>query len=340
MTKEKNYAWVLCPLILLFFTLFNSCSEDSSGVIVEEDPWKQLADFPEASRRSGIAFSIENKLYIGVGRCDDDYVYKDFWSYDPLQNKWEQIADPDVRSYGSLAFTLNGKGYFLPMFNTLGDGVSNGLQASPQFFEYDNLADKWTEKKPYPGVHGGGAVSFVIDNIGYIFLGYNFSYTTTEKATLFAYNPIADEWTEKAELPGGPARSDAAGFSIGGKAYIIGGVSYLGSFFNEVWEYDPAKNTWEQKNDFPGKGRNGFFGFSIGDKGYVGGGSSNYAPNGDYATHEFWQYDPSIDEWQQLDNHPGLGCWKPYSATVGEFAYVLGGLTDKACFNDFWRFHP
>lgn len=334
MNRKLTQALFSVALILIV----SRCSDDSSETI-GEDVWKKLVDFPNDSRRSGVTFSIGNKIYIGVGRCDDEYTQTDFWSYDIRQNEWKQIADPNIRSYGSLAFELNGKGYFLPMFETMGTGVKNGVQPVTQFFMYDDVTDSWVEKKMYPGVIAGGSVSFVIDNVAYIFVGQNHS-NSREKASLFAYDPVTNDWIEKAELPGGPARSDATAFSLGGKAYIIGGVNYLGKFYTEVWQYDPVENNWVQMNDFPGKARNGFFGFSLGSKGYVGGGSNFYIPDGDYSSHEFWRYDSFVDEWQQMDDYPGSGCWRPYATTSGDYAYIMGGLTDKVCFNDFWRFNP
>ena len=55
-------------------------------------------------------------------------------------------------------------------------------------------------------------------------------------------------WTQKTDFGGGN-RFGAIGFSIGLKEYIGTGWDDNG-FKKDLWEYDPANDSWTQKADF------------------------------------------------------------------------------------------
>jgi N-acetylneuraminic acid mutarotase len=84
-----------------------------------------------------------------------------------------------------------------------------------------------------------------------------------ELASTFLFSCIsffaaADYWTQLANFPA-QGRQLASGFSIGNKGYVTCGEG--GSYFNDLWEYDPATNQWTQLASLPGAGRStaGFF---------------------------------------------------------------------------------
>ena len=61
-------------------------------------------------------------------------------------------------------------------------------------------------------------------------------------------------WVQKASF-GASGRHGAVGFSIGNKGYI--GLGQINSGpgiadFHDIWEFDPASNSWTQKADYPG----------------------------------------------------------------------------------------
>lgn len=111
-------------------------------------------------------------------------------------------------------------------------------------------------------------------------------------------------WTKKADFPTS-SRFFAVSFSIGNKGYYGLGQKQTEPFvykvYNDWWEYDPAKDSWVQKADFPGSGRLGAKGFSLNGKGYAGAGYF-IMPNGpnaggnDYQS-DIYEYDPSSNTW-------------------------------------------
>src|SRR6478752_1858150 len=100
-------------------------------------------------------------------------------------------------------------------------------------------------------------------------------------------------WYEKSNFEG-VARSNAATFTVGSKAYL--GTGFDGtSRLNDFWEYDPATNFWQQKADFPGAARNEAVGFSIDGLGYMGTGY-----NGTTMYKDFYSYNPANNTWSSI----------------------------------------
>lgn len=149
------------------------------------------------------------------------------------------------------------------------------------------------------------------------------------------------QWSPKQPLAGEP-RTFASAFSVGNKAYVIGGFDDLGGFA-DCWEYDPAANSWTQKGDFPGGPRSGGVAFSVGNKGYFGMGR-------DVTTYfdDLWEYDPPTDTWTQKANFPGGPREEAVGFTIGGKAYVGTGqllvTTPTGSFNltskDFYEYNP
>ncbi|HPM90543.1 MAG TPA: kelch repeat-containing protein [Tenuifilaceae bacterium] len=192
---------------------------------------------------------------------------------------------PDKGREGSIAFSINGKGY-----------VCLGYQATGEYFndlyEYDPESDRWTKKSNFPGNTKYYSLCLVIDNKAYIGLGLDVNISLSQ---FWEYDPACDSWTQKASFGGG-TRMGATGFSIGNKGYVGGGtLSWANDPLNDFWEYDTTTDTWKRIADFPGVNRAWASGFTINNKGYVGAGSwvNNYY-------NDFWRYDPIDNKWIRI----------------------------------------
>ena len=94
------------------------------------------------------------------------------------------------------------------------------------------------------------------------------------------------------------ARANAVSFAIAGKSYVVGGYS-TGTPLNDVWEYDPALDTWTEKAHCPGAARSYAVGFAVGGKGYLCTGYSTTA------LADVWEYEPVADTWTPKAAFPG-----------------------------------
>src|SRR5204862_6104799 len=100
---------------------------------------------------------------------------------------------------------------------------------------------------------------------GYICLGTNGSSHLTD---LWEWDQPTDNWSEKASFPG-PARREAAGFTIGNIGYVgFGRTSPGGTIFNDLWAYDPATDQWAQRAPLPAEGRSAPGVFVLGGRAY------------------------------------------------------------------------
>jgi gliding motility-associated-like protein len=109
--------------------------------------------------------------------------------------------------------------------------------------------------------------------------------------------------------------------------------------FSTVYMYDPMGNTWTQKANFPGGGRQAAIGFSLNGKGYLLGGFTG----GSSAAYDMWEYDPGADSWTLKGNVPGSTARNgPIGLVINNQAYVgMGcGGSGGSPYSDFYRYDP
>ena len=134
--------------------------------------WTQVASMGGSKRQDAVAFVINEKAYVCTG-INNGTNLTDLWQFDPVTGAWTQKTDIDdddswtiTRSNG-IAFTLGSKSY-------VGLGYSSGVRSD--IWEYDPVADIWTDKTDFEGSARQNAVSFVVNNRAYVASGRNGSY--------------------------------------------------------------------------------------------------------------------------------------------------------------------
>ncbi|WP_314519363.1 T9SS type A sorting domain-containing protein [Xanthocytophaga agilis] len=161
----------------------------------------------------------------------------------------------------------------------------------------------WQGKSSVAGGNVSGtrtqAVGFSINGKGYVATGFDHLFSPHLKNDLWEYDPITNNWTRKADFPGG-MRFAAVGFSVNGKAYLGLGIDSSGNRRKDWWEYNPLTNSWTRKADFPGQARSMAVGFTLTGKGYLGMGYS-----GSVYLKDFWMYDDQSDRWIQKADFGG-----------------------------------
>lgn len=150
------------------------------------------------------------------------------------------------------------------------------------------------------------------------------------------------KWTKLNDFSG-DARVDAVAFSINGKGYFgTGGKSAQwkkgqqdrgNDLLKDFWEYDPAKDSWTQKSDFPGTEREGAVGFSIGDKGYIGTGYDKRTQRA--CVKDFWEFNPVANSWTRKADYAGGPSHHGIGFSIGNKGYI--GLASG---NDLWEYDP
>nr|WP_319267190.1 kelch repeat-containing protein [uncultured Draconibacterium sp.] len=194
----------------------------------------------------------------------------------------------------------------------------------------DEITDgDWWEMSDFDGVPRSDAVSFVIDDIAYIGLGYD---GDDRLSDFWKYDPVGNYWLKVATFPGA-ARNGAVAFSINGKGYV--GTGYNGDDeLNDFWEYNPENDEWTQKADFMGTPRYGAIGFAVDGQGYIGTGY-----DGNYLK-DFFVYSPETDTWEQIISIGGSKRRDASCFVIDDKAYVMSGLDNGVYLDDLWEFDP
>lgn len=243
--------------------------------------WVQKADCPGGGRFWSMAFFLNGKVYAGTGRTAfSGSPTRDFWEYDPATDAWTQKADfPAGLREGMDGFSVGNKGY--AAFGT------SFIQFEKTIHEYDPAANTWALKTSHPGIGFGYSHGFVIDSVYYI---------GPENGTnkLYAYNFRNDTWSEKAPFPGDDRRAQVA-YSSGGKGYMGMGMHVFGGSRRNMFQYDPATDTWMQLADMP-RASDQSTAFSAGGQGYVYNVGQNRS--------ELYRYNIPTDEWVFDSNLP------------------------------------
>lgn len=128
--------------------------------------WSNIVSLGGTKRRDGAAFVINNTAYVGFGSNNGSLV-SDFWSFNPTTETWTRKADTsnddDSQNVNSTAaFSANGLGY-------VATGSISGVSSNT--WEYDPLADDWTQKTSFEGSSRESAAAFSFGTYGYVLTG-------------------------------------------------------------------------------------------------------------------------------------------------------------------------
>jgi N-acetylneuraminic acid mutarotase len=182
----------------------------------QTDTWTKKANFPGGQSGWGLGFSIGGKGYAGKGSYLE--TESDFYQYDPETDTWTKLNfAPEFNASASLGFVANGFYY-----------GGCGLASPEQWWKYNPETDQWTRLNDVPFIPKTWETAFSIDDKGYVSSG------TTD---IWEYDAANDSWTQKTSDPAAQITRGATSFSIGGKAYVGGGVDDF--FTTKFFEFDP-----------------------------------------------------------------------------------------------------
>jgi N-acetylneuraminic acid mutarotase len=253
-----------------------------------ENSWTKKNDFGGLKRERAVAFTIGDYGYVGTGVDTAEIVMNDFWRYDPLSDSWTQQANvPGSARRDAVGFAIGGKGY-------IGTGIDNDESFSgvklKDFWEYEPLFNAWVQIADFPGSGAFGiyfATGFSVDSKGYVCGGKVGPNTYSNQ--LWEYKPSINQWTQRANFPGG-VRYQLSSFAVGYYAYVGLGANQ-DIFKKDFWKYNPGTNQWTQISDLPASERGAACTFSIGSRGFVCMGTDGGLLD------DLWEYDPDSDHW-------------------------------------------
>jgi N-acetylneuraminic acid mutarotase len=232
------------------------------------------------------------------------------------------------------AATVGGKIYLVGGFEE--PSISNvvNLSITPVVEEYDASTDKWSSKASMPvGLHHVGVG--VVGGRLYVIGGYKQSGLSVwgPVATLYAYDPAVNAWTELAAMP--TARGALSVSVHEGNLYAIGGFDGKGNSA-AVEVYDPAKNVWSTRASLPTP-RDHLATATAAGKVYAIGGRVKGDYHRNLSVTEV--YDPGSDKWTKAPDLPTARSGIT-AAEIGGRVYVFGGEGANGTFHENEAYDP
>ncbi len=199
----------------------------SSMLALDQDDnlWREPQISWNPSLQSGIAFSLNNKIYFGL---DYSSTNRSLYECDPGNSySWTRLGDFPIEPTFpySTYFSVGNKGYAVFSDNSV--------------WQFDPELLQWNRKSDFPGSARKLAYSFAIADKAFMGSGQSVTENVTY-SDLWEYYPNTDTWTLRSFMPGD--RQAAVGFSIGDKAYIGFGLQRQEGKLNQLYdfyEFDP-----------------------------------------------------------------------------------------------------
>ena len=179
--------------------------------------WAAMASMPQAAfMASAVYYPPTNKIYVFGGEDAVTGVNYDITRiYDIASNTWTTGANmPDVRSFMASGYnSANGKIYLVSGYNT---GFVDSAQ--PNTWEYDPVANTFTERALFPHPAGGFA-SGVINGHLYVAGGRDASNTVID--LVWDYNIATNNWAARSSMP---SLTNVPGSAVAlGRLWVFGG---------------------------------------------------------------------------------------------------------------------
>ncbi|MGC6470314.1 MAG: M43 family zinc metalloprotease, partial [Flavobacteriales bacterium] len=296
------------------------------------DNWQIRSNYLADTRHHPITFSNERYGFVLAGNSGSGNYLKDVHRYDSYTDTWEQLSD----------FPGNPTGF--------GYGVSNGTLAyvgfgrsstsyNTDWWQYDIDNDVWTQLASFPADGRAHPALILVNQRVYMGLGNN---SNGNLSDWWEYRIDTDEWVQHNDFPYGQ-RHHPFYFDIGNYAYVGFGhgnsINNTYNIYSDFYRYEHETDTWTEIAEFPAEGRVAGTQFSFDGKGYVlsgDGDNHSYMECG-----QFWEYDPLIDNWTQLESHPGSSRWAPGSFVINCDLYFTSGYDRQTgiLHNDLYSFN-
>ncbi|MFH0896099.1 MAG: kelch repeat-containing protein [Bacteroidota bacterium] len=213
----------------------------------------------------------------------------------------------------------------------------NDVFYGEEFF-YDNkyAADTWEDLNWVINtsfIERNRGTAFTLDNLSYFGLGMD--NLNNDLNDIWCFDPQQNTFTQKADFIGG-ARNSCCSFQHGNYGFIGFGEGG-GTYYGDIYRYNPAGNVWEYWKDV-GYQASYMSSFVIDDYFYFGMGIKSSS----FSTEFYRIHIPTCSSPETLIDFPGFPRGGHVSFSVAGRGFVgLGSKDDNVTtLNDFWMYDP
>ena len=216
------------------------------------DTWTDLGTTPLTARVNPTACVCGDKVYLGLGfkggRYDKDSLYlRDWWEYTPATKQWKALSNyPNHYTDRATSFVGEGALY-------VGYGFCWNYRRD--MFRYDIATNRWDSVDVGVDFHGYPTRSF--GGTGCTCAGRHFMGTGYYRHSINWWAEFLPEgrWVKRKEAPG-RTRTLAASAATNRYIYLCGGMHYggvntQGEILEDMWRYDPNKDSWQRTTVMP-----------------------------------------------------------------------------------------
>lgn len=199
--------------------------------------WNQISDFTGTARDDASTFTINNKVYCGLGLDAGFSCTSDLKIFDLTTETWSNgvsLPTGEERQYAN-GFSHQGFGYIF-------GGIDCSAAYLADFWKFSPATNSWISLPELPAIGRAGAVSFVLEDTVYIVGGkINGGSITSE---VWAFDLINEQWSQKTNLP---IDGIWRGISFSANSTGIIGLGKLndGTLNTEYYHYFPITDMWQ-----------------------------------------------------------------------------------------------
>ena len=296
----------------------------------QTDSWELVSNLPSEFQQRYESTVIASqdiyftKAYIIGGQFVSNRIFtNEVWEYYPVAGTWKQkTAFPGKTRFGATGIYVNNKLYY-------GLGYNNGLLSD--WWEYDIVTDKWTQKASQPDGGRTSGSSFV-DGSNIILAGgskYNGSTFSIVNST-YRYTTSTDVWSN---LSNGTPLVSGVQYS-----FSPNDVPYLVIPNSTHQLYQLSANQWVYKTNMPFNLRNDAQYISSGNKAFCGLGYS-----GNTFFTDWYEYNPLSNVWIRKKDTPipNRNTFKMMFRLGNDKVYFVGGFNASNNYiNQIWEYNP
>lgn len=336
---RNSYTQPVLLFIMCVSCITMACNKNNPGSDDVTGNWSTAPDFKGDSRSEAASFVINDIAYVLTG-VSKNGTYNDMYAFDVTNGNWTKKAPlPTMGRNSAVAFSINGKGY-------IGTGYHSDTKSDDilkDFWEYDPIADSWTEKDSLLSDARFDAAAFVINGKAYVCGGYDGNKAFNDCFEFDPTQPKGFQWKEKASFAHKTYQGIA--FTLNNKGYLVTGTNNS-EVQKELYEYDADHNQWTTKrplynysnepydDHYTTITRQNAVAFTFDKYAFIATGS-----NGSYAA-STWAYDADADTWKEYTGFEAKTREGAVAFTVKNRAFVLTGQTGTLYLDNMFEFSP
>jgi len=264
-----------CP-IDLEFCFCDSVSIKTEAYLPDTDEWVTLSNMPQARFRHGAAV-VGKKMYLIGGRDINDTIIKVVDVYDSATNTWKSLDSSSDWTSATSDLVVVAVGSYIYAIS----GYTQDYATVATISVFDTTSQIWQPfQLPTMSTSRGDACAVVIENLIYVFGGFNGNNFCEALDSLEVFDTESRIWTNKKSLD--EPRGDAGCGVQHGEFHAIAGekksnVTFCTKYdipIQHVEHYHPSTNSWNEETPLE-HSRFRFVSAAFGDTFYLFGGQGS-----------------------------------------------------------------